>query len=108
MSLCKERTKDGSEMDWENVPSRSSASDDKRRKQKQKTEVGGNKVANDSLFWADAKDSNSHSESDVWEVFEDFTRIDSPDEEISGAFSGFEPITLDEDTDAGEEHDLLF
>jgi hypothetical protein len=95
-------------MNWENAPSQSSASERKTRKRKQKTETDGNKVASESLFWADDKRSDSRSDSDVWEPFEDLTRIDSPDEEISGAFSGFEPITLDEDTEASEEHDLLF
>lgn len=48
------------------------------------------------------------SDQKIWTHFDDLERIDSTSNEIEGAFSDFKPIRTDTESDAVEEHDLVF
>lgn len=58
----------------------------------------------ESIWEVEVIDPN---DSDPWSAFEGLERIDSKDNEVTEGFSDFKPVSLETQTDATEDHDMI-
>lgn len=76
-----------------------------RRRESTDTKDHGESLISIEQIWESG--FGQESQADPWSSFDDLTRIDPIEDEEVGAFSDFEPISLETETNATEDHDLV-